>query len=908
MSGSSGPTAPIAIIGMGCRFPGAPDPDAFWRLLADGTDAITEVPADRWDIDAFYDPDLATPGMMSTRWGGFIPDVDKFDARFFGISPGEAKTMDPQQRLLLEVAWEAIERAGISPARLAGSRTGVFVGIGNNDYGMNCLDRPENINAYFASGNALCMSVNRLSHFFDLTGPSLAIDSGCSSSLAALHYACQSLRLGECTLALVGGVNLILSPQGTVGLSQSWLTAADGRCKSFDEAADGYVRSDGCGMVILKLLADALADRDPILAVVRGSAVNQDGRSVTFTAPSGPAQEAVMRTALDLAGIEPGQVSYVEAHGVGTAMMDLVEGQSIAAVFGDGRDPEDPCIVSSVKTNIGHLEWASGMASLLKVVLALKHEVIPAHLHLKTLIAPLRHASLRTPTLQHPWPKRRAPRRAALNSFGLGGTNVHAVVEEAPADDERLEAARPAHLLVLSAQDPQALAQMTERYGRALEHPPGSLADICFTASVGRAHFAHRAAVIAPSLAALAERVRDLATSGAGEGVLCGGAVSPARPTVIFRFSDHGHGPSSFGAELAAIDPAFRAAVSRCAALLVPRLDLLALLASEAPRDDAAARARTFAIQYGLAEMWRSFGVLPEAFLSEGVGDLVAAVLTGAKGLEEALQAALDLRETPANVSDLRQEPRAAPHASASARPPDRQIVIAMGHGCVAHDVEAIPTTAPEAMAWEQVLRSLAVLYVSGGDVRWEAVDPRQSHARIPLPTYPFQRKSYWLDGRTRGATRAPASAPPPPDAPLRRELDALPEGRRWDALLAHVQRYAASVLGLPEPEALEASRGFFDLGMRSFGAMELRGLLQSALGREIAIPTTVIFERPTTLELARWLAEQLHVPVPDAVQRGGALESALESALERALSAIESLSEEEARAALIRDLQVNAQ
>jgi acyl transferase domain-containing protein len=745
MSSRSQPMTPVAIIGMGCRFPGAENPDAFWRLLAGGVDAITEVPADRWDIEAFYDPDLATPGMMSTRWGGFLSDVDAFDARFFGVSPGEAKTMDPQQRLLLEVAWETIERAGIAPARLADSRTGVFVGIGNNDYGMNCLDRPENINAYFASGNALCMSVNRLSHFFDLKGPSLAVDSGCSSSLAALHYACQSLRLGECSLALVGGVSLVLSPQGTVGLSQSWLTAADGRCKSFDEAADGYVRSDGCGMVLLKPLPDAIADGDPILAVVRGSAVNQDGRSVTFTTPSATAQVDVMRTAFDHAGISPGDVSYVEAHGVGTAVMDAIEAQSIATLFGEGRNANDPCLVGSVKTNIGHSEWASGMASLIKVVLALQHEAIPAHLHLETLIAPLRHPGLRVPNELQAWPRRDMPRRAAVSSFGLGGTNVHAVIEEAPVMPRVTDVPRPAHLFVLSARDPQALAQLIERYGPVLDAPPGSLADICYTTRTGRAHFAHRIAIVASSLTALSEQMQRLTAGQPTDGVY-------------------------------------------------------------------------------------------------------------------------------------------------------------IGNGGTVHTAESEPQAPAHTTAWEHVLHSLAQRYVNGADLQWDAIDADVSHARIPLPTYPFQRESYWLDGGTRGGQHAIAR--PFPSAPLRDELHALPAELRWDALLARVQRDAANVLGLQTPDALDVSRGFFDLGMRSLAAMEFRSLLQNAIGSAIVIPATVIFDRPTTMELARWLAGRLDVPVPESVREES---PAIDSALERECEAIERLSDEEARAALLRELEATA-
>lgn len=661
--------APVAIIGIGCRFPGAGDPEAFWKLLASGADAITEVPRERWDIDAYYDPDLSRAGTMSTRWGGFLEGIDRFDARFFGISPGEARTMDPQQRLLLEVVWEALESAGIKPSALAGSASAVFVGIGNNDYGRNCLDRPENINAYFASGNALCMSVNRLSHFFNLKGPSLAVDSGCSSSLAALHYACQSLRLGECPLALVAGVNLVLSPQGTIGLSQSWLTAADGRCKSFDESADGYVRSDGCGVAVLKLLDTAIADGDPILAVVRGSAINQDGRSVTFTTPSGEAQMSVMRAALNHAGLDPADISYVEAHGVGSAVMDAVEADSIAKIYGDAHSASSPCLVGSVKTNIGHTEWASGMAALIKVVLALRRGAIPAHLHLRSPIEPLRHDGLRVPAQLHAWEARAQPKRAAVSSFGLGGTNVHAIIEEAPPPNLRDRQAPRIQILPLSAKDPAALSELRERYAAILTATSEPLGDICGTA-VNRENFACRSV-------AVAETAREMA-------------------------------------------------------------------------------------------------------------------------------------------GQLRRPDQTGIHLS----------------------------------------NDLAARYLGGEDVDWQALYPAGSYRKVWLPSYPFQRRSYWLEGGS-GDVCAPARVP------------AASQTLTWEDLLARVRSEVAAVVGL-DNAAVELSQGFFDMGMRSLGAMELRGRLQTALGSRLAIPSTAVFQYPTPVALARWLAEYLGVAIPANLQSSG--------------------------------------
>jgi len=324
---------PIAIIGIACRLPGAQDTEAYWQLLRNGVDAVSEIPADRWDADAFYDPGVGTPGKMNTRWGGFLPDVESFDARFFGISRGEASNMDPQQRLLLEVTWEALENAAIASEKISGTRTGVFIGLSGSEYGAaTCADIDE-INAYSLIGNHSSMAANRISNFFDARGPSLSVDTACSSSLVAVHLACQSLRTGEASLAIAGGVNVILTPNATVAMSHAWILSPEGRCKPFDAAADGYVRGEGCGIVVLKRLADALADGDNIHAVIRATAVNQDGRGGGLTTPDAGAQQAVIGEALRSAGISPHAVGYVEAHGVGSRLTDAAEVQSLRGAF-----------------------------------------------------------------------------------------------------------------------------------------------------------------------------------------------------------------------------------------------------------------------------------------------------------------------------------------------------------------------------------------------------------------------------------------------------------------------------------------------------------------------------------------------------------------------------------------------
>jgi acyl transferase domain-containing protein len=397
---------PIAVIGVGCRFPGACNPQSFWQLLKNGIDAITEIPKSRWNVDEFYSAEPATQGKMNTRWGGFVDDIDQFEPEFFNISPREAEHMDPQQRLMLEVAWEALEDAAIVPNSLMGSRTGVFVGVGSYDYHKILTREPDNAGPYSGLGTSNCIISSRLAYAFDLKGPNLSVDTGCSSSLVATHYACQSLQAGESDLCVVGGVNVILSPVITVTFSQARMMSPTGRCKAFDASADGYVRSEGCGVVILKRLSDAQRDCDRILAVIKGAAINQDGTTNGITAPNGLSQQALINQAIASAGHEPAQISYIEAHGTGTPLGDPIEFKALKAVMKD-RSEDDTCWVGSVKTNVGHLEAAAGMAGLIKVILSLHHDWIPPHLHLNELnpYISIDGTALDIPTSGQPWPE-----------------------------------------------------------------------------------------------------------------------------------------------------------------------------------------------------------------------------------------------------------------------------------------------------------------------------------------------------------------------------------------------------------------------------------------------------------------------------------------------------------------------
>jgi thioester reductase-like protein len=510
---------PIAVIGLGCRFPGGADsPDAFWRLLRDGGDAVGKVPADRWDVEAFYDGDRDAPGKMYTRHGAFLDRLDEFDPIFFGISPREAEHLDPQQRLLLEVTWETLEDAALPADSLRGSRTGVFVGSMSNDYAGATLiaGAADRIGPYTGTGAAGSFLAGRLSYQFGWQGPSMPVDAACASSLVAVHLACASLRNGECDLAVAGGVNVILSPHMSVLISRLGALSADGRCKAFDATADGFGRGEGCGMIALKRLSDAQRQGDRILAVIRGSAVNHNGRSSGLTVPNPIAQQAVIKQALASACVAPETVDYVEAHGTGTILGDPAELRALWAVLGNEVPRARELVVGSVKTNIGHTEGAAGIAGLIKVVLALDHGEIPPHLHLRQLNPHIADDRLpiRIATDRLPWRARSEPRRAGVSSFGLSGINAHVVVEEAPRVTP-VPAAATADYLCLSARTRPALCELAGRYATWIaDHPDAALADICHTAVVGRVRFEE--CLLVPA-GALGEMARLLGAVAAGE-------------------------------------------------------------------------------------------------------------------------------------------------------------------------------------------------------------------------------------------------------------------------------------------------------------------------------------------------------------------------------------------------------
>jgi acyl transferase domain-containing protein len=852
---------PIAIVGMGCRFPGrADDPAAFWELLRSGTDAITEVPRSRWDVDALYDADPDAAGKMYTRHGGFIDGIDQFDAELFGVSPLDAMNMDPQQRLLLEVAWEAFENAGIVPDKAP--RTGVYVGSFMDDYLQSnffAADRND-IDAYNTLGLLRGLAAGRLAYVLNLQGPAMQLDTACSSSLLTAHLACQALRNRECDLALAGGVNLILAPEVTIGLCRMRAMAADGRCKSFDASADGYVRGEGCGLVVLKRLAEAVADGDRIYAVIRGSAVNHDGRSNGLTAPNGTAQKTLIREALDAAGVSPQQIQYLEAHGTGTSLGDPIEAMAAGEVL--CRDRAEPLLLGSVKSNFGHLESAAGAAALMKTALALHHGVIPPSLHFRdpNPHIPWDRLAVTVPTALTEWPKAES-RFAGVSSFGMSGTNVHMILEQAPPAAAPAERQAP-HVLTLSAPNEAALEALANRYVPFLERT-SNLRDVCDTSNRGRKHFDHRLAIAADSVESLLTGLKRAKPSGRRR----------KRPRIAFLFPGQG---VQVGQQTA-----------------------------------GSIQAKLFAFEVELARQWIACGIRPDAVIGHSVGEYAAACIAGVFSYDDGLKliaererlmnalpergamaaifadedrardaiGALDVSIAAFNGSHVVISGRAADVRAVADRFEARLLDVANAFHSSLMDpmldefeaavarttlrrpslqfISAVTGTAADAELtnaayWRQHVRhpvrfadcirnvnadvfieigpkptlismtrhvldrddvvtlsglgaeSLATLYERGLDIDWNAVGPKA--ATVTLPGYPFQRRQFWIQKRSTRVQQAARKIPFSNDTHVELALSperprSLKDHRIGDAIVVAAGAYLSMAI-----ESLEAT------------------------------------------------------------------------------------------------------
>ena len=641
-------SGPIAIVGAGMRFPGGVrDWDSYWELLTSGRDAITEVPRERWDWRQYFDRNPEARGAMYAVQGGFLEDVDRFDAEFFGIAPREAAMLDPQQRLVHEVAWHALEDAGIAAGALRDAKAGIFLGLSNIDYFRAAFEDDLRLDAYVGSGNALSMAAGRLAYTLGVHGPAMTVDTSCSSSLTAVHLACASLRSGESDVALAGGVNLILAPQMHIAFSRAHMLAPDGRCKTFDAGADGYVRSEGCGVVVLKRLADALRDQDRVLAVIRGSAVNHDGRSGGLTAPSSRAQAALLREAYGRAGVALDAVGMIEAHGTGTSLGDPIEMEALGEVFRGRAKGLSPVAVGSVKTNLGHCEAASGIAGLLKVVLALKERTVPAHLHFAkpSGFIPWGELPFVVPAATTDWvlDAGQSRRVGGVSSFGFSGTNAHVVLEEFvgvepdAAEPDKTESGP--EVVLLSGRTAAALAAQRARLADWVEgHPGVGLRDVAQTLARGRVHFGQRAAWVVRDRTALMEGLRSKEATGFF-GALRAGVSETG---ICFLFTGQGSERAGMGLELLERSRVFRAAVERLDVALGGALGA-SIEAIWAGRNGELERASLvqpalYAYGWALSELWRSWGVVPQVVLGHSLGEYVAATVAGVMTPEEGIR------------------------------------------------------------------------------------------------------------------------------------------------------------------------------------------------------------------------------------------------------------------------------
>lgn len=734
---------PVAIVGLGCRFPGElNDPQTFWRFLQAGRDAIREVPGDRWDVGRYFDARPGTAGRMYTRWGGFLSDPGLFDAGFFGITPREARVMDPQQRVLLEVTWEALEDANILPEALSGQPAGVFMGICSSDYAHRTLADAMTVDAFAGAGAALSIAANRLSYFLNLKGPSLAVDTACSSSLVALHLAAQSLRRRESHVALVGAVNLVLKPEVTVSFCAAQMLAADGRCKTFDANADGYVRGEGAGVLVLKRLSDALADGNAIYALVLGSAVNQDGRSNGLTAPNVLSQEALLKQALYEASVEAEEVGYIEAHGTGTSLGDPVELDALQRVFGGRPRPDGyPCFLGSVKTNIGHLEAAAGIAGVAKTALCLRHGAVVPHLNFRTLnpSISLEGTPFVISTEPRPWTGREGRRVATVSAFGFGGTNACVVLASPPAVSPASPKANPhpAQLLCLSARSPEALGQLAAQHASALEEPEADLAEHCATTNMARTAFPARATAVAATRESMLEQLHVLVNASAAESMSRSEDASAL--SVVFIYSSACE-TSATARELNARFEPFRAAIAQCEELLrddFQGTSLIAILAAdkaERSRLGELADAALFASLWALGQLWEAWGIKPAAVAGEGVGELVAACRAGQLTLEQGLR----LARTGSRVAKV-----------PGGGTPSLQLPLLSGvrDELARAGYDTLLDLGEDSASWPRLLNRLGTLWKVGAKPCWSAFYAQTGVRRTRVPTYPFQRQRYWFEG-----------------------------------------------------------------------------------------------------------------------------------------------------------------
>ncbi|AKQ65677.1 Malonyl CoA-acyl carrier protein transacylase [Myxococcus hansupus] len=862
---TQGDSEPIAIIGMGCRFPGgANSPETFHELLWGGGEALSEIPADRRALQGLYDPDPTKPGKLAMRRAGFVDGADRFDAEFFHISRREAEGMDPQQRFFLEVSWEALEHAGIPPRQLQGTRTGVFAGVHAKDYAFVTGGGLEKVGTHYSTGVDASYVAGRLSYLLGLEGPSMAVDTACSSSLSAVHLACQSLRTEESTLAIAGGVKLILAPHLSVFLSKAGALSPTSRCRTFDREADGMVQGEGCGVVVLKRLRDAVRDGDRILATLRGTGMNHDGASGGLTVPNVRAQEALYRRVLQRAGIDPAQVDYLEAHGTGTRLGDPIELDGVARVYGASRPAERPLWVGSVKPNIGHTEAAAGIAGLIKAVLVLQSGEIPPSLHFEhpTPEFAWEGSGLDVPRGRTPLASKDGPHRVAVSSFGMSGVNAHALVESYSNPTEG--AATSGHfVLPLSARTEPALRELAGAWARRLSSLMDlRLGDVCYTAGAGRSHHAHRAALLGATPEALRAALLAVAEGRAVEGVVRGHAKADVDGSTVLVFGDTEPGVERLLRELLE-HAAFRRHAEKVDATFrqVAGWSVLEHVArGQGSSGDETKAGVLFVYQVAWAALWQACGLTAVGVAGAGIGALSAAVVSGLLAEEDAIRLSLRLPST----QPVRPQPAKCPYFSfvdaawveagatlpAEAWEQQRAAAVDLhrvaehlssrrvaafvlastgdaGHEAFEAETRRLGSGAlvlrasqQERGAWPGVLHIIARLYGSGVRVRFEGL--HVGARKTAVPTYPWQRERFWWDGEHAPAKTAVVPSPSLPVVLAPPSVDGLFCDVSWTEQVAREAQVQAAGHWLIVTEAADGASALHAALVKAGGTVRL--------------------------------------------------------------------------------------
>jgi acyl transferase domain-containing protein/surfactin synthase thioesterase subunit len=898
---------PVAVVGMGCRFGGGVgSPEQLWDLLVEERDVITGFPTDRgWTEDQVYAPEPGVPGRSYVRHGAFIDGAADFDPAFFGISPREAQGMDPQQRIVLEVAWHALESAGIDPAGLRGSRTGVFLGLSNADYTVGVSEMPEDMLGQLSIGNAGSVTSGRLAYVFGFQGPVLTVDTACSSSLVGIHLAVQALRAGECTLALAGGVTVLSSPLLFIDYAQQRALAPDGRCKPFAATADGTAWGEGAGMVVLEKLSDARRNGHQVLALLRGTAVNSDGTTSNLTAPNGPAQQRVIADALASAGLSPTDIDAVEAHGTGTPLGDPIEAQALLAAYGKHRGDRPPLLVGAVKSNLAHTQAAAGVAGVMKMVLAMRHGTLPRTLHLDEVTPQVDWDQGGVELLRKtvPWPVSAQPRRAGVSAFGVGGTNAHVILEASdpcPTAEPVTRVAPPLLAWTLSARTANALSAQAAALLEHLDRVRPDPLDLSWSLATTRSHLPHRAVVFGSDTVDLAAGLTALSAGQEAPGMLSGSTVRDGSTAFIFPPGCPAPTLRALAAEYAEAEP-FAEHLAACAAVLTELvgwslLDVLRGTADAPPLDRSDVLAPvTIAVLTGVTRVWCAAGVTPSAVAGQGLGKLVAAWATGwlplstalriAAGYPEGASGAVEippaapgvpvlcadtgewLSELPSD-EDYQAQPGTAPDRATRALLADGHrilLVVGADPGAPAGLGNAVLLGVPNAADSRDagpgtLLRALARAHVAGASVDWRAVLGGAGARRIPLPGYVFQRSRFWIEREwtmpklTSDRPAAGADGKVSPAA----LLWAMPEEERAARVESLVRKHLEHVLNHGPDDELDPEDTFRDLGMDSLGAEELRDQVTVDTGVEIELADVLNY--PTLTDLAERALEKLAI------------------------------------------------